>query len=254
MIQTYLKQTYFVKELGRDVEITILSNAKSKQACPLIIMNDGQNLFEDQFAAYGRSWRLFDLFEKNDQLPLMRIVGVSNNQIGHGRLNEYSPFICSNEFGTHAGFGIVGGKGDDYVDWLSHQLIPMISKKYPSTEIYLGGSSMGGFISLYAGLKYPNIYKGIFGLSNAWWFAFKPMMNMIKNFEGTLPNIYLDTGSHESRNRKLKKLYVDLHHEIVQAIQVKQPSKFTHQVIEKGLHNEEAWSNRIEEVLINIIK
>jgi len=253
MIQAYTTLDVFVEALERDVEITLLSNAQLDEACPLVIMNDGQNLFEDHLAAYGRSWRLLELFDQDETLPKMRIIGVSNSQIGHGRLDEYSPFVCSDEFGLHGGFGSVGGKGDVYLEWLVSHLIPSLKQSYPTTDVYFGGSSMGGFIALYAGLKYPHIIKGIFGLSNAWWFAFKPMMAMIENFEGRLPKIYLDTGSRESRQKRVKNLYIDLHHQIVNALQTKKPDHLDHRVIQKALHNEEAWGNRIASILKDIL-
>lgn len=253
MIQVYTTVEIFVKTLARDVEITLLSNAHENEACPLVIMNDGQNLFEDDKAAYGRSWRILELFELDKDLPKMRVIGISNSQIGHGRLDEYSPFECSDEFGLHGGFGTVGGKGDVYLEWLVTKLIPELRQLYPTTDIYFGGSSMGGFISLYAGLKYPHIFNGIFGLSNAWWFAYQPMIKMIESFEGVLPKIYLDTGSRESTQKRVRSLYVDLHHQVIKALQAKEPNFLIHRVIQKGLHNEEAWGNRVGSILKELL-
>ena len=80
MLSPFTKIKYFEESLNREVELFIVSNCDEKERVPLILMHDGQNLFEDETAAFGRSWRLLDQVFKDD-FPKCRIVGISNSQI-----------------------------------------------------------------------------------------------------------------------------------------------------------------------------
>ena len=91
------------------------------------------------------------------------VVGIDN---GPHRLTEYNPFYFE-QFGK--------GEGDAYVNFIARTLKPFIDSAYrtlstaPNTII--AGSSMGGLISYYAALKYPQTFgkAGIF--SPAFWTA-----------------------------------------------------------------------------------
>lgn len=253
MLSNYLKTIYFDETLNREVELTLATNASEDEACPLILMHDGQNLFHDEEAAYGRSWRMLSVLHEPD-FPKVRILGISNNREGVGRLDEYSPFVCSDEFGINAGFGMdCGGKGDLYLSWIVETLLPELRKHLVFTDVYMGGSSMGGYISLAAALSYPEVFKGVFCLSNAWWFAYEPMVERIRAFQGRLPKIYLDTGTQEVKNRKVARYYRDLHDAITSELRLKEPEFLEACMIKKGVHNEEAWGNRIGGILKQLI-
>jgi predicted alpha/beta superfamily hydrolase len=255
MLDNYGKYIYFDATLKREVILYFTTNADEDADCPLILMHDGQNLFSDEEAAYGRSWRLLTHIHENPDFPKVRVIGISNNQVANGRLDEYSPFVCSEEFGVNGGFSNnCGGLGDVYLAWVVDTLLPEIRKHIRFTDVYMGGSSMGGYISLAAALGYPNVFKGVFCLSNAWWFAYEPMVERIRNFEGKLPKIYLDTGTHEVKNRKIARYYRDLHDSITEELKAKNPDYLVAKMIKKGVHNEEAWDNRIADILIDLIK
>lgn len=254
MLSKYGKYIYFDETLEREVVLYMTSNCEDDAEVPLILMHDGQNLFSDEEAAYGRSWRLLSQIH-DPAFPRCRVVGISNNQIGHGRLNEYSPFVCSDEFGIHAGFGLdVGGLGDHYLDWLVHHLIPELSQHFKFNAIYMGGSSMGGYISLAGALRYPDVFDGVFCLSNAWWFAYEPLVERIRVFEGELPKIYLDTGTHESKDVKVRRYYRDLHDSITQELRQKNHHYIRAEMIKKAIHNEAAWESRFSSIIFDLLK
>ena len=85
------------------------------------------------------------------------VVGIDN---GPNRLTEYNPFD-NDKFGK--------GQGDAYIDFLVNTLKPFIDRTYRTMaskeHTIIAGSSMGGFISYYAALKYPNqFFLLLFGL------------------------------------------------------------------------------------------
>lgn len=249
MIYELTTEQLYVKSLRRTVDITLLSNAPADETCPVVLMHDGQNLFKDDAAAFGKSWGLIDLLAHDEQLPKLRIIGFSNNQKGHGRVDEYCPFTCTHEFGVQSPFLGRGGKGDRYLAWLLEEYLPVVKELRPTSKVYMAGSSMGGYISLYAAMRYPELLDGIMGLSNAWWFAYAPLIALIKNHTAPWPDLYLDTGSNEVDDPHVNQLYVDLHHEVCALISAQQPRKFFHQIILEGSHNEAAWQARIGSIL-----
>jgi predicted alpha/beta superfamily hydrolase len=199
-------------------------------------------------AAYGCSWRVYEAMTQPG-VPKMRVIGINNCEDGEGRLDEYSPFKGSKTL-LSVGFSrIAGGKGDLYLSYVMDEVVPYYTAKYPTTAIYMGGSSMGGFITLCAALAYPDRLAGIFGLSNAWWFAEKSLMKRIKAFTGVLPRTYLDTGDAESSEPAHNHRYVKSHYRIVEAISQKPSQALRTDVIPGGIHHESAWAHRLAEVL-----
>jgi hypothetical protein len=128
--------------------------AHSKKHYPVMYMHDGQNIFDNYTAAYGE----WGVDEAADSLikagkPACIIVGIDN---GPQRLTEYNPYD-NKDFGK--------GEGDLYLDFIVKNLKPYIDKHYrtlPSNEnTIIAGSSMGGLISYYAMLKYPEVLERV---------------------------------------------------------------------------------------------
>ncbi|MEM6726246.1 MAG: alpha/beta hydrolase-fold protein, partial [Bacteroidota bacterium] len=137
---------------------------------PVLYMHDGQNVF-DAFTSFIGEWEvdetLNDLQNLNGDLGCI-VVAVDNG--GAFRLSEYTPWSNPN-------YG--GGEGDLYVDFLVQTLKPYIDANYrtlPQRESTgIMGSSLGGLISLYAGIKYQNVFGKVGALSPAYWI--NPEMN-----------------------------------------------------------------------------
>ncbi|WP_199907827.1 alpha/beta hydrolase, partial [Klebsiella aerogenes] len=86
---------------------------------------------------------------------------------GERRLDEYSPW-------ANVAYK-KGGEGDKYTDFLARTLKPYIDAHYrtrpDAAHTAIAGSSMGGLIALYAGLKYPQVFGRVGVFSPALWFA-----------------------------------------------------------------------------------
>jgi predicted alpha/beta superfamily hydrolase len=244
----YRKTTRFSVTLNRKVSFDESSTLCPEEPGPLLILHDGQNLFDDKTAAYGCSWRVLEAVNQPG-MPKMRVLGINNCEDGEGRLDEYSPFKGSKTL-LRVGFTrIAGGKGDLYLRYVMEEVVPRYTTKYPTTAIYMGGSSMGGYITLCAALAYPDRLAGVFGLSNAWWFAEKQLLKRIETFHEVLPRMYLDTGDNESSDPVHNRRYVKSHHRIIEALTQKPSKAFKTAVIPGGIHHESAWALRLAEVL-----
>lgn len=164
-----INDSFFIPQLQRYRRIWVYlppDYESSFRYYPVIYMNDGQNLF-DAYYSFAGEWAvdesLNSLFAKDTSLGYI-VVGIDNG--GVNRLNEYSPWKNPN-------YG--GGEGEYYVDFIVNTLKPFIDSQYRTkknaSDTYIGGSSMGGLISFYAILAYPEIFGKAIVFSPSFWFS-----------------------------------------------------------------------------------
>ena len=156
---------------------------QSSKKYPVIYMHDGQNLF-DNATSYIGEWEvdetLNELFNKTGKGFI--VVGIENG--GEERINEYTPWK-NEKYG--------GGKGEIYIDFLVNTLKPYIDVTYRTKpqqkHTGLIGSSLGGLISHYGGLKYPATFSKIGALSTSFWFS-DEIIDFTKE-QGNIKNVKL---------------------------------------------------------------
>jgi len=132
---------------------------------PVLYMQDGQNLFDDN-TSYVGEWHvdetLNNLYDEGIKVPI--VVGIDNG--GLDRIDEYSPWINS-QYG--------GGKGDEYVSFLVETLKPYIDEHYRTLQnresTGIMGSSLGALISHYGTIKYQNVFSKAGLFSPSYWFS-----------------------------------------------------------------------------------
>jgi predicted alpha/beta superfamily hydrolase len=83
----YRSYSKFSDGLNRKVTFYFYSTLKDDEEGPLLIMHDGQNLFDDAKAAYGTSWGFIEALNQPD-VPKMRVLGISNAVTFEGRCAE----------------------------------------------------------------------------------------------------------------------------------------------------------------------
>ena len=160
-----ISENFDIPQLGRQRRIWIYlptDYATSHKKYPVIYMHDGQNLFDEYTSGYDE-WGIDELLDK---LPVQKqciVVGIDHG--GDYRITEYDPY--DSRYGK--------GKGDDYVDFLAKTLKPYIDKNYRTEKdarhTTVAGSSMGGLISMYAILKYPDVFGNAGIFSPSFWIA-----------------------------------------------------------------------------------
>jgi hypothetical protein len=136
---------------------------ESGQRYPVLYMQDGQNLFDDALSFAGE-WHLDEALENDPALPPCIVVGIPNT--GPRRLDEYTPFMDA----KHG-----GGDGERYLDFLVETVKPLIDADFdtlPDPEnTGIGGSSLGGLISLYGFFARPGTFGFAAVMSPSIWFA-----------------------------------------------------------------------------------
>jgi predicted alpha/beta superfamily hydrolase len=135
---------------------------------PVVYLQDGQNVF-DEATAFAGEWGVDETLDQLAASPQQaaRAIVVAVDNGGAHRLDEYSPWANA-EYKQ-------GGEGDKYVDFLARTLKPYVDAHYrtrpDAAHTAIAGSSMGGLIAFYAGLKYPQIFGRVGVFSPALWFA-----------------------------------------------------------------------------------
>ncbi len=165
---------------------------------PVLYMFDGHNVFFDEDATYGKSWGMADYLDSTGT-PLIVAAVECNHSPDGGRLSEYSPFSFEDP-----SLGKITGRGRQTMDWFVKVFKPMIDRDYPTLpdreHTFIAGSSMGGLMSLYAVLKYNQVFSRAAALSPSVWFATGKLDRLLRTApleKGTV--VYMDYGSREMK-------------------------------------------------------
>ncbi len=171
-------------------------NPASPRRYPVLYLQDGQNVFDDA-TAYAGEWGVDETLNQlraSGQDPTgCLVVAVDNG--GDHRLDEYSPWVNA-EYKK-------GGEGDQYTNFLALILKPYIDAHYrtrpDAAHTAIAGSSMGGLIALYAGLKYPQVFGRVGVFSPAIWFAKDSVLSYERRHRpGPASRFYFVAGPTES--------------------------------------------------------
>ncbi len=211
---------------------------------PVLYLHDGQNLF-DGHTSYvpGRTWQVMDAADRSiaaGEVEPLIIVGIYNT--GARRIAEYTPT---------RDWKMGGGEAPAYGKLITQELIPFIQQHYRvlsgRDHTGIGGSSLGGLVSLFFGLEYPQIFGRLAIHSPSVWWNHRSILNLLRNVKlHPKPHLWLDCGDAEGA-RTLENtdiLYrqllrhgwqenVDLHYEVAAG----------------GTHCEEAWAQRVSPML-----
>ena len=123
--------------------------------CPVMYMFDGHNLFHDWEATYGTSWGLEGFLDRWAK-PLI-VVGMECSHHGDDRLREYCPYDT-----TVVGHRI-HGIGEQTFRWIIDDVKPYVDATYLTwghrEATAIGGSSMGGIMSLYGVMAHNDVFS-----------------------------------------------------------------------------------------------
>lgn len=221
----------------------------SRKRHPVLYLQDGQNVFDAATSFAGVEWSVDEtaqrLVRENAIEPLI-IVAIANT--GDERIHEYAPTA-----------GVIDASAKrkkrskalsrKYAHFLIEELKPYIDKQYRTRReaefTGLGGSSLGGLLTLSLGLWFPNVFTRLIAMSPSVWWDDEVIVKMVNALDHKLPlKIWLDTGTNEPGWERARNLcgaliekgwhpFEDLHyHEI-----------------EGADHSEGAWATRVEPAL-----
>jgi predicted alpha/beta superfamily hydrolase len=213
------------------------------QRYPVLYLHDGQNLF-DPATAFAGDWKVDETAEaliQQGQIEPLIIVGISNT--GEKRIDEYTP--------TQDAEKKKGGAADIYGRMLIEELKPFIDRNYrtlsDAANTGLGGSSLGGLLSMHLGLRHSPVFGKLAVLSPSVWWDSREIVHEVESLTGKLPlRIWLDAGTKEGKNvtkdaRMLRDALVAKGWKLGEDLQYFEAKG--------GEHNERSWGSRVDRVL-----
>jgi predicted alpha/beta superfamily hydrolase len=218
--------------------------AEPDRRYPVLYLQDGQNLFDpDTSFIPGKYWRVGETADElivTGAIAPLVIVGIYNT--GRYRINEYT-HIEDKRLG--------GGRADAYGQMLVEELKPLVDHRYrtlPGSEnCGLGGSSLGGLVSMYLGLRYTRVFGKLAAMSPSVWWRNRAILKTVAQIKRRPAlRIWLDIGTNESPRalpdaRALKTALVNKGWKLGEDL--------CYTEVEGGHHDEVAWSQRVAPML-----
>lgn len=230
---------------------------ESRERYPVVLLHDGQNLFDDA-TSFAGAWRVERAIDELARAGRPAIaVGIPN--AGSKRLHEYAP-VKDKRYG--------GGGGEAYSCYLAESVVPFLRRSLRVAagreNVAVAGASMGGLISLHAFFAFPEVFGLAGAMSPSLFFGRESLTRWIGRRPFHAGRIYLDVGTLEGRRalgrrllhrfpsgamRRLRKLRKILEKKgYVRGVDlewIEEPG---------GRHDEAAWSRRLPGMLRFLLK
>ena len=226
------------------VYLPLAYEAEPDRSFPVFYLHDGQNLFDDRTAYVpGHSWKAqatADRLAEAQEIEPVILVGVANT--GLRRMAEYTPT---------RDFKLAGGEGHSYGRLLIEELKPLIDRNYrtrpDAASTAIGGSSLGGLISLFLGFEHPDVFGNVAAMSPSIWWNNRSILSFIESPEPP-PNlrIWLDMGMNEGA-RHLRD--TDYLFRVLKRMGWREDVDLAYQRVPDAVHSEDAWAERFHNVL-----
>lgn len=211
----------------------------STENYPVLYLQDAQNLFNEK-AVYG-NWEIDKKLAVMSEYKIGKIIIVAIEHAEQDRIKEYN-----------VGNTILGaGQGKKYIRFVTDTLKPFIDKQFrtkPEREhTGIGGSSMGGLVSLFSGMMYPEVYGKLMIFSPSLWVVPKMDFSNVDFFEPSETRIYLYAGGDESKTmvdhvKKIKR-------NMFKNETFGEHLKIRLSINELGTHNETYWSDEFPKAI-----
>lgn len=211
----------------------------SEELYPVLYLQDAQNLFNEK-SPFG-NWQIDKKLAVMSDYGIGKIIIIAIEHAEKERILEYN-------FGKT----LLGeGQGKQYIRFLTDTLKPFVDKNFrtkPEREFTgIGGSSMGGLVSLFSGLIYPEVYGKLMIFSPSLWVIPKIKFSFLDFFDPMETKIYLYAGGEESATmvshiKKFKK-------RLLKRDTLREKMEIKLSINEKGKHNETYWSDEFPKAI-----
>jgi predicted alpha/beta superfamily hydrolase len=214
------------------------------QQYPVFYLNDGQNLFEQSTSFTGVDWQVDEtadrLIRAREIAPVI-FVGIDNARTE--RLKEYLPYRSLNPV-------ILRPQGTRYPQFLIEEVVPFISRHYRTARgpenTLLGGSSLGGLISLYVVIAAPGVFGRVLIESPSLWVGNRQALRDSRAFRRWPEKVFLAIGSNELGREDKDRQTVENVRELERILRRcgLDDHRLRVEVASGGTHSEGAWAAR----------
>ena len=206
---------------------------------PVMYLQDAQNLFNEK-AQYG-NWEIDKKLAVMAEYKIGKIIVIAVEHADNERILEFN-----------VGNTVLGaGQGKKYIRFLTDTLKPFVDANFRTkTErefTGIGGSSMGGLVSIFSGIMYPEVFGKLMIFSPSLWVVPKIKLSFLDMDESEETRIYLYAGGDESatmvdhvKNFKKRLLKKD---------SLKDKMMVRLSINEQGKHNERYWSDEFPKAI-----
>lgn len=210
----------------------------STESYPVMYLQDAQNLFNED-APYG-NWEIDKKLAVMAEYKIGKIIIIAIEHAEEDRIKEYN-----------VGKTVLGkGKGKKYIRFVTETLKPFVDSNFRTKKerefTGIGGSSMGGLVSIFSGLRYPEIYGKLMIFSPSLWVV--PKLKIDSDAaESSDTKIYLYAGGDESDTmiehvKSFKK-------NMIASEFIKDKMKINLSINMEGTHSETYWSDEFPKAI-----
>lgn len=209
----------------------------SKESYPVMYLQDAQNLFNEN-SGYG-NWQIDKKLAVMSEYNVGKIIVIAVEHAEEDRLKEYN-----------VGKTVLGkGQGKKYIKFLVETLKPYVDSNFRTKKerefTGIGGSSMGGLISIFSGLRHPDIFGKLMIFSPSLWVVPKMELKTYENSEAT--KIYLYAGGEESET--MIEHVETFKNKMLESEFVADKMKVNLSINKLGKHNETYWSDEFPKAI-----
>ncbi len=216
---------------------------------PVLYLNDGQNLFEASTAFAGVHWQAGETAGRliaEKKIPPLVIVGIDNT--GKNRAREYLPYRAVD-------LKLLIVKGKLYPNFLRREVMPAVENRYAllrgPEHTGLGGSSLGGLVTLYTQLIAPGIFGKLLIESPSLFVAHRKILAQCRRFQNWPARMYLGMGTRELGDATKDETIANDARELAAILSTAglDQQRLKVNIEEGAVHSESAWARRFPAVL-----
>lgn len=160
-----ISENFYIPQLERYRKVWALLPCDyytSEKSYPVLYLQDAQNLFNEN-SAFG-NWQI------DKKLSVLKEYGRGDLiviAVEHGSNERIKEYIFDNDTVSS------GSEGKKYIRFITDTLKPYVDAHYRTKKdrenTGIGGSSLGGLISIYSGFLYPEVYSKLMIFSPSLW-------------------------------------------------------------------------------------
>ncbi len=219
---------------------------------PVLYLNDGQNLFDPATAFAGVHWQAGETAARliaEKKIPPLIIVGIDNTK---NRACEYIPYRSLNP-------RVLRPRGKFYPGFLQREVMPLIEQRYRvltgPENTGLGGSSLGGLITLYTQVAAPGVFGRLLVESPSLQVARGKILAECRRSHDWPERTYIGMGTRETGDQAKDAMIVEGVRELGKILvaaglnENADGKRLKVRIDEGATHNESAWAARFPEAL-----
>jgi predicted alpha/beta superfamily hydrolase len=215
---------------------------------PVVYFHDGNNVLDAATAFIGVEWgadETADRLIRAGRVPPFIIVAVDNTP---DRMAEYT-WVPDPRFGG-------GGRAAEYARYLVEELKPSIDSTYRTRpeagHTVVVGSSLGGIVSLWLGLRHPEVFGRVGCVSPAAWWARRDIVRGAAMAARAPERVWIDIGTEEGTARAGAREWLEDARALRDALAARPDAAamtLHHEEVEGARHDERAWAARLDRIL-----